>query len=264
MRALHNIVENVRTAPEEVTLQSGIVLKVKHVSDTTLRAVVTSVPLPEVPIEPMGADKIPEPWPDKPEYQAELLEAMAERNRRLAHACGVLGTECLTVPDGYFRPEEDGWVDGLRIVGVELEAKKLESQMDRYDLWLQHHAMSEFLDLNKITQTVLMRSAIMEVEVLDAINFFRRDYIGEEPDGSATAQDDGPDGSGIRTPDGGVRDRDGAAGHGSRPGDTMGPVDPDGAGRSGGRSGPQASRPDGQPAPKRSRRKGAKGKDSSG
>ncbi len=233
MRVLNSIANTFRVAPKSVTLENGIELRIKPVSETTLRVVVTRIPLPPVPVEKFGkkGEEVEEPWPESPEYKAAMIDAMAARNKALAHACRVLGTECTAVPDGYFPPEDDGWIDALRTVGGEPTPDMLRTDMDRYSAWLDHHAMTIFLDVNKIAQAVLMRSAIMEEEVMEAIQFFRRDDLGQTVDRDDPSPDGHPDGSGVRAGSSRMGDRDGATGHGDGGSDTMEPVGADGSGR---------------------------------
>ena len=260
MRVLNSIVDTFRVAPKSVMLENGIELRIKPVSETALRVVVSRIPLPKVPMGDFGKDgEIKEPWPESPKYKAAMIDAMAARNKALAHACRVLGTECTTVPEGYFRPEDDGWIDALRIVGAEPTPDQLRTDMDRYSAWLDNHATTMFLDVNKITQAVLMRSAIMEEEVMEAIQFFRRNDIGPAPDGDDLAQDGHQDGSGVRTRGTGAGDRDGTARHGAGGSDTMGPVGSDGSGREDSGTGIRKSQAARKVPPKRRRRAGAKG-----
>lgn len=261
LRVLNGIVAQNRVAPKEIELQNGIVLKTKPVSEVVLRTVVQRIPKPEVPMHNFGPEDAPvrEPWPDDPAYKEDMKNAMARRNQALAHACQVVGTECLSVPEGYFTPDQDGWIDLLRIVGAELEPSALGTPMDRYAAWLEHHAVTGFFDLNKITQAVLMLSAILEEEVWEAIQFFRSDDLGQDTDGNAPAPGDGPDGSGVRGRGAGPGDQDGGEGHGGGSTDPVAPVVPDGTPRAGGRAGVSKNQADGQSPPKRRSRKGKRG-----
>ena len=258
LRVLNGIVAQHRVAPKEIELQNGIVLKTKPVSEVVLRTVVTRIPKPEVPMHDFGPEDAPvrEPWPESPEYKEELNNAMMLRNQALAQACQVAGTECLSVPDGYFKPEDDGWIDLLRVIGAELDDSALATPIDRYAAWLEHHAVTGFFDLNKITQAVLMLSAILEEEVWDAIRFFRSDDLGPGADGSEVAQGDGPDGSGVRTDSTGAGDQDGGTGHGGRSADPVDSVGTDGTAPAGGGNSVPKDKADGRTAPKRRSRKG--------
>ncbi len=261
LRVLNGIVAQHVVAPKEIELQNGIVLKTKPVSEILLRVVVQRIALPKVPIEKFGktGEEVEEPWPESPEYKEELQDAMVRRNHALAHACQVVGTECLSVPEGYYEPEDDAWLDLLRVAGAELDPSELKTPMDRYAAWLDHHAITGFFDLNKITQAVLMLSAIMEEEVWEAIRFFRSDDLGPTPDGNALAQGDGPDGSGIPAGGTGNGDQDGGTGHGGGSADPVDRVDAAGASRKGRGAGVSKDTADGKPAPKRSSRKGKRG-----
>ncbi len=261
LRTLNSIVAQHVVAPKEIELQNGIVLKTKPVSEITLRVVVTRIPLPKVPIEKFGkeGEEVEEPWPESPEYKQDLHDAMVRRNHALAHACQVVGTECLSVPEGYYEPEDDGWLDLLRVAGAELDPSELKTPMDRYAAWLDHHAITGFFDLNKITQAVLMLSAIMEEEVWEAIRFFRSDDLGPTPDGSESTEGDDPDGSGVRAGGTGIGDQDGGAGHGVGSADPVAPVATARTTRKGRRDSVPKNKADGRATPKRRSGKGPKG-----
>lgn len=263
---LKNLMSQRRSIDDHVTLESGIVLRLRPVSEITLRAVVQAIPLPKVPTEKFGkeGEEVEEPWPESPQYKSDLATAMTKRNEALARACPIVGTSVETVPDGYFLPEQDDWLDVLRLVGIDVTPEQTATPMDRYALWLDHHALSEFFDRNKVVQSVLLHSAIMEDEVLDTIRFFLSDDSGAGLVGDAIAQGDDPDGRDVRTPDARPRDRDGAARHGERSTDTMDDVDQDGQSGKGERAGVSKDEADGKPAPKRRRRKRVGGKSKAG
>ncbi|MEE8360813.1 MAG: hypothetical protein V3R71_01595 [Gemmatimonadales bacterium] len=259
LRILNGIVAQHRVAPKEIELQNGIVLGTKPVSEIVLRSVVTRIAKPDVPTKEFGDADAPvtELWPESPEYREALQDCMVKRNHALAHACQVVGTECRSVPDGYFMPEDDGWIDLMRVAGVEMP--NCDTSMDRYAAWLDLHAITGFFDLNKITQAVLMLSAILEEEVWEAIRFFRSDDLGDAPDGGASAEVDSPDGSGVRARGPGAGDQDGGTGHGGRGRDTVDPVAGDGTARTRDRDRVSPNKTDGKRPPKRSRRSGSKG-----
>lgn len=153
----------------EVTLSNGIVLRAKSVPPALIRRVVRAVPEPEIPVVWIEAKQREEPNPNDPAYLAAIAKMhearlLADQKVRLG-----LGTEVVSVPEGMFRPEDDGWILQLRAVGVE---PKLDDPTVRYVEWCELYAMTEYADVANVSTCCYRKGGIFEPEVMAAIASF--------------------------------------------------------------------------------------------
>lgn len=178
-----------------ITLANGIVLRCKPVPAAVQRRIAIKIPLPSPPMVP-GAGGELEENPSDPDYEKALAEAHDERLQKVNEALFVLGTECVSVPDGMFRPEEDGWVEPLLFVGADVDTS---SPLARYKDWLDLYAVQLQSDQGQIWFGVVGRSGILEREVANALDSFRR-RSGRRPDpvSSAPDPDDAGDGADLQ------------------------------------------------------------------
>lgn len=103
---------------DTLALSSGAILKLKRVSDVAINRAVFAIEKPTVPQHYIADDDRYEDNPDDPEYKDAMLEWSVRTIEVARRILFYLGTECLSVPEGMFRPEEDGWLTLLHAAGV--------------------------------------------------------------------------------------------------------------------------------------------------
>jgi hypothetical protein len=170
LEALLDLADLSRKAPQSIRLTNGIELRIKHVPPMLLRRVQASIKQPPIPTVWIESRQRDEENPDDPEYLAALeglhtVRLLADQKARLA-----LGTELISIPEGIEGPDGDGWIDGLRAVGVE---PRIDTKALRYIEWLQLYAMVEHIDQAVVQAACFAATGILEPEVLEAINSFR-------------------------------------------------------------------------------------------
>jgi len=179
------------TDPRSFTLVNGVVLRLKAVPPMTVRAALQAKlgPAPKPPMIELSDKGRREANEDDPEYKA-LLE---ERNE-LAFEIGAnvmlaAGTEIVEVPDGVFRPEDEGWTEIPQFFDVGLV---LDSAIGRYLSWFRHYAIGSEAEWVRLLVRLSSLSGISEKEVLDAVESFRRpEARGADSDVPAPAAGDG-------------------------------------------------------------------------
>lgn len=167
----------------EFTLDNGIVLSIKSVPPLLLDSVISEFPDPEPPtiwMEELGRE---EPNPSHPDYAKALREVGEARDLAVNNVVLAVGTSVKSVPEGYFRPEEDGWVAGVefaaKIAGKELHVEPAEGDSaSRYLQWLRWYACETGMDVALVQSLPYHLAGIREGEVEEVIESFRRDPEG--------------------------------------------------------------------------------------
>lgn len=184
-RAINRITRNGRFAEFELT--NGIVLSVKTVPPLLLTAVGNEFKFPDPPvvfIEEKGRD---EPNPNDPNYVRECSELLDQQNLALNDLILAVGSSCHSVPDGYFKPEEDGWVSqvefAMRIAGKPIEIEK-DDATKRYLQWLRFYALETNVDVALAQSLPYQLAGIREGEIEEVIASFQRDPQRRTDNGS--------------------------------------------------------------------------------
>lgn len=155
---------------DTLTLDNGIVLKIKPVPQMLLRDATLKIPEPKPPMWMNDQRGEEEPNPNHPDY----IEAMKAYNTAIMLTAGnaalVLGTECLSVPDGYYRPEDDTWLEYARYTGAEPD---VSSAPARYVAWLHYHALRTERDTASAIMAPLLAASLTDEEVDLVVTAFR-------------------------------------------------------------------------------------------
>lgn len=160
----------------EFELSNGIVLTMRPVPPMLLQAVNQEFAPPDPPrvyIEEKGRD---EPNPNDPEYAKTLLRLSAEQDLAINDLVLAVGTTVKSIPEGYFGPDEDGWIANIefanRLTGRNLVIDK-EDSIRRYLQWLRFYAMETGMDVALATGLPLQLAGIREGEVEEVVDSFR-------------------------------------------------------------------------------------------
>lgn len=184
--AIQRLVRKGRDA--EYTFANGIVLKIKPVPPYLLMALDNEFPDPEPPKIFMEEKGREEPNPSDPGY----LLALAENENRKALAVNnlvlAIGTEFVSVPEGMYGPEEDGWLKNLEIV-AKITGKTLdfdlEDPISRYVAWCRFYALESSTDITIATGLTYNLTGIREGEVASILAGFQSgDERGADSNGN--------------------------------------------------------------------------------
>lgn len=157
---------------DQVELTSGVVLGLKSVPQAALRRVINSVERPHPPLWRNPDSGIDEEVPTDPDYLAALDVYYQRIIEVTSNVLFALGTYCRSVPEGMYRPEEQGWIDELAIADIKVDTA---SEARRYKEWLDLYAVRRGgIDQGRLLAAVIMFAGyLIEAEVLEAINSFR-------------------------------------------------------------------------------------------
>lgn len=194
------------------TLLNDIVLDLLPVPPKVVRAAALRIPMPEMPkvwIESKGenrADPNDRGWeenPDSAEYKRAMLQWDIQTSDAGLKVGLILGTKCQSVPEGMYRPEDDGWIEELEgawaALGWSDDSLVLhrEPPQARYLDWLLNYALSSDEDLFLMSRAVYSTSMVTEEALREAVETFRR--AEERPRTLVTALIEGdPDGDHLR------------------------------------------------------------------
>lgn len=181
----------------EYQVSNGIVLAYRPVPPALTNALRMELDarLPRVPvvwIEDKGRN---EENPNDPDYIAAL--AKAERLNQLAiddMLCAA-GTEVVSVPEGCFQPDDDGWTQTPAIkaairAGLPLD---LDDPQKRFVAYVRYYCLATFIDAMVHSQLSVAVQGIREEDVDAAMAAFRG--IPERDADSGAPAQDGVDGA---------------------------------------------------------------------
>ncbi len=161
-----------------VTLTNGIVLRCSQVPPLLLDYVGQQVPEPMPPQVKIVVDGQPdrmEENPDDPDYEEALTAWQRQTNLTAINAMLLAGTKVESVPEGIFKPEDDGWLSTLEALGA---VPKMESDTERYLYWLRLDALPSTKDISMVTATVGTGVSISEEAVAEAAASFPSSKVG--------------------------------------------------------------------------------------
>lgn len=164
-----------QTAEPVATLTNGIVLRGKAVPRQTLSNVIKRIPMPDVPrfVFELDGEEVSEGNPNDPDYLEAVEKVHLERLDATYRAMYALGTELVSVPEGVFRPEDDGWLELLEELGAVDRAEVPANPKLRYLMWLERYALETQDDNGTCFGVALAATGILETEVVAAVAYFR-------------------------------------------------------------------------------------------
>jgi hypothetical protein len=123
-------------------------------------------------LEAKGRD---EPNPNDPAYQETMRRLMARTDRVLNDLVVAAGVQIETVPEGYFRLEDEGWLEDPRIVVAAASGYTFDKDNDiqRKVTWLRFYAVETWLDDRMFNRVPIELAGISETEVQAAVDAFR-------------------------------------------------------------------------------------------
>ncbi len=154
----------------EITLDNGVVLKLKPVPPFAAQHAVANLEEPKPPIVDVGKGKDREEEnPNDPGYLEKMEAYSREVIETTVNAMLVTGTEIISVPDGVQSPEDDDWLNRIQYLGIEVDG---ENKWARYVAWLRYCALSG-PSLTRIMAELRKSIGLNEEEVDIAVKTFR-------------------------------------------------------------------------------------------
>lgn len=159
----------------EFTLTNGIVLSLKPVPPLLIQAVSQEFVTPDPPVVFIEEKGREEPNPNDPNYRRQLEKLDEDRNMATNNLVLAIGTSVKTVPDGYYRPEQDEWIANIefasKVAGKELKVDR-EDEIQRYLCWLRFYALESLGDMVLVQSLPTQLTGIREGEVDEVLESF--------------------------------------------------------------------------------------------
>lgn len=154
------------TASDQITLSSGVVLRLKKINVLRINAVVEQFKYPKVPeIWDANKDRALRN-PDDPEYKALCAEVDAQRTWAVLDAIAALGTEVMSVPPTVHALESNEWIEELQLLKIPVDP---DSKLARYMAWIKFVAIVDTADFQKIAEQFGMAMGTAEGKVAESI-----------------------------------------------------------------------------------------------
>lgn len=156
---------------QELVLSTGVVLRVSKVnpvllSDIAAESLKHRPKAPIVFIESLGRE---EENLDDPDYTEAVTQWQATVLLDINNAYVLKGTEVISVPDGMDSPDNEDWLDEMRILNRPVGTKR-----QRYLAWIKYVAAVDAEDTTAIVREVGRLSGVSEAEVQEAVEGFQR------------------------------------------------------------------------------------------
>jgi hypothetical protein len=180
---------------EEVTLSTGVVVRLKPVSSSLVEEMRNAIDMPEVPKVWIEAKEREEENPNDPRYIAAIEETNSKRAEAVFDALCIFGVELV---DGL--PEDDSWIKQLRLLerrgSMDLSGFDLKDEFDLEFLYKRYVAIAG-ADLNLISglhgfrplEVARARSMFLGDETGDTAGRISADGIGEDEHRDESADD---------------------------------------------------------------------------
>lgn len=157
-------------------LSNGIVLAIKSVPPFLVQAVQNEFKPPTPPkvmIEEKGRE---EENPNDPAYLRALEELSEKQDLAVNDLFLAAGTSVVSVPEGYFKPEDDDWIAVVEfaqnITGTKIQIDR-DDKVKRYLHWLRFYALETGGDIALATSLPMQLAGIREGEVDEVMDAFR-------------------------------------------------------------------------------------------
>lgn len=155
---------------DEVTLSSGVVLKVRPVPPLLLNRVQMRFPKVPVPVVYNPDKERDEPNPNDPEYTEAIERNEFSKTEALLDIMIGRGTEPISIPAGMPKPQDDEWLEELEFYLQEEQDKR---ERPRYLAWVKFVAIQNTDDMQKLSGAVQVMMGVSEQAVADHLNSFR-------------------------------------------------------------------------------------------
>lgn len=155
----------------EITVSTGVIFKIKKAPAMAFQAVVKQwdKAAPKAPVTYIESKDRNEENPSDPDYIQAKRDYEERRNTALFDAAILFCTEIESVPEGINKPEDDDWLEDLKILGIAPGAGKRE----RYLSWVKYYAAPDDTDLVSLNVAISRVNGVSEGDVSAAMAAFK-------------------------------------------------------------------------------------------
>lgn len=153
----------------ELTLSSGVRLKLKPVSKHFIYGVTATFEPPSVPLVHIDGKKRPIENPDDPDYQEAVDAWIADVANASTDVVLLRGTEIIEKPDHIMGPDDPEWIEEMIVLNVPMH----DNRRARYLFWLKAVAAPADDDIRNLMEALGRLTGVAESDVADAIDRFR-------------------------------------------------------------------------------------------
>jgi hypothetical protein len=166
-----SVAENAGKPNSEITLSTGIKLKVRAVPTTIYGEIMRKYTRPIPPVIFIEDKGRKEENLNDPRFLQLSSEYDNNVSMAVIDAMILLGTEVSSVPASMTKPEDEAWADELEAIGIVIG----ENKRKRYLMWIKYVAATGINDITKIMEAVGRLTGVTEEDVQDAVSRFRRE-----------------------------------------------------------------------------------------
>lgn len=173
-----------REGPKEITLSTGVVLRLRVVPPMLITDIAGEAmrERPKPPTAYVEAVDRVEENPDDPDYQEALSNWQAGVLLDLNNTYILKGTELVSIPEDVAGLDDPEWLDEMRVLG-----RRVETRRQRYLSWVKYAAGPSREDVAMIVREVGRLSGVSESDVQESIDGFQREGEGDTGDGAGSA-----------------------------------------------------------------------------
>ena len=162
--------ESERGECDEVTLSTGVILKIKPVPKFFIFSVTSRITKPKPPFVFNESKGREEENPDDPDYH-EALEKWANDVANAGNDVAILrGSEIKSIPEGIPGPNSEEWKNEMEVFGLPM----IDNPVARYLEWVKAIAAPLDRDINLLLGEIGRLTGVSEADVEDAVARFRR------------------------------------------------------------------------------------------
>lgn len=157
----------------QVTLSTGVVLKAKSVPLYIFRKVKARFDSqkPRVPeVYNAQSDRMIE-HAEHPDYLADIEAWEQASEEKMLDAMIAMGTEIVSVPEGFSIPGDEEWVSGVEFIIGETVG---DAPLPRYAAWVKYVAIHSPEDIEAITEIVYEKIGVTAEDVNQQLATFPR------------------------------------------------------------------------------------------
>jgi len=178
--------------PKQMTLESGVVIKLRGVSSEAFRRALSTIDKPTVPTVTLK-DGASEENPNDPDYKVAMDNWAFKVTEMFPKICIALGVHIVSTPDDMYPIDSDGWISEMASIGVTVDTSNDIARASDYKIL---YALSG-TDWNRLALEVMKMGGTMEASIAEAAFWLSRLNTGST-NSEATTKEPTTDGDIIR------------------------------------------------------------------
>lgn len=155
---------------DQITLSTGVVLKVKPVPKHFIFTVTSRFEKPKVPVYLNESKGREEENPNDPDYIEAVEMYVADIASAAIDVVILRGTEVISIPDGFPDHNSKDWKEEMEILGMPL----IKKERARYLAWIKGMACPLEEDIEILMEIIGQHTGVSEADTAEAVARFRR------------------------------------------------------------------------------------------